>query len=333
MQVLLAWSTLLQVIVAELALDKRHPRPLRAEYVQSDGGLATISHKTATSTRTFTLHKYDADLRHEWSQDLFEQSSGEELLDLAVIEEQIWVFTQRVEGIKRMVYGYKIDLKGRVLYRQKPIFTAEPFNRTTRPELTYAPNRKYACISLALRMPADSADRIRFYLIGPDTAFGGDWILPYKEREIEIRRAIQPNHEGHLFAIGAIRSADQPYPQYFLLRYIPEARLTLSIPLETEGVYLIEPTFRLEKGGGARLAAFYSVQRRSTQVQGLVFAKVEGDGFFLSNIQQTPLPPEVLQRFLAHVPPVEVGTLLAGDGVAVEIVGVDPIPLLEGPGD
>ncbi|MCX8112328.1 MAG: hypothetical protein N3E49_03915 [Bacteroidia bacterium] len=291
------WS---QTIVAELTLDKRQPRPLRAEYVQADGGLLTLSYKSPTSIRTFTLHKYDVDLRHEWSQDLFDQTSGEELLHLAVVEHQIWAFTQLTEGQKRYIYGYKLDLQGRFLLRQKLLLTAESIARSVRVELTYAPNRKYACLSLALRVPADSSDRIRFFLIGPDTALAGDWVLPFKEREIEVRRAIQPSHEGHLFALGAVRSGESPYPQYYLLRYIPDAGVTLSVPLEVEGVYLIEPMFRIEKGGGARIAAFYSLRRGSAQVQGLVFARVESSGFFLSNVQKTPLPPEVLQRFLSE---------------------------------
>lgn len=298
---LLLWGLLWgQVVVAELTLDKRQPRPMQAEYVQVDGGLVTVSYKSPTSIRTFTLHKYDADLHHEWSQDLFEQSSGEELLHLTVIEDQIWIFTQRVEGQKRLIYGYRVDLRGRVIMRQKLLFQAEQIPRAARVELTHAPNRKYACLSLALRMPPDSADRIRFFLIGPDTAYSDDWILPFKEREIEVRRAIQPSHEGHLFALGALRREEMPYPQYLLMRYIPEAQTTLTVPLEIEGVYLIEPMFRIEKGGGARIAAFYSLRRGAAQVQGLIFARVESSGFFLSNIQKTALPPEVLQRFLSE---------------------------------
>lgn len=291
------WS---QTVVAELILDKRQPRPLYAEYAPADGSLLTISYKYVTSTRTFTLHKYDEDFQHEWSQDLFDQSSGEELLNLAVVENQVWVFTQRTDGEKRSIYGYKTDLKGNILLRQKLLFTAEPVARSVRAELTYAPNRKYACLSIALRVPSDSSDRIRFFLIGPDTAFTGDWVLPFKEREIEVRRAIQPSHEGQLFAIGTVRVPDSPFPQYYLLRYIPEEKLTLTVPLEVEGVYLIEPLLRIEKGGGARIAAFYSLKRGSSQVQGLIFARVESSGFFLSNVQKTPLPTEILQRFLSE---------------------------------
>lgn len=296
MLALLLWG---QTIIAELSLDKRQPRPLRAEYVQADGGLATISYKTPTSIRTFTLHKYDAELRHQWSQDLFEQSSGEELIDLAVVEDQIWTFTQRSEGQKRYIYGYRVDLSGKVHVRQRLLFTAEPVSRNVRPEITYSPNRKYICLSMALRMPADSTDRIRFFLLGPDTAIVDDWELPYREKDLQIRRAVQPSHEGHLFALGAVQRPGEPYPQYYLFRYIPEGRLTLSLHLELEGIYLIEPMFRIEKGGGARIAAFYSLRRGSAQVQGLLFARVES-GFYLSNIQKTALPPEVLQRFLSE---------------------------------
>lgn len=293
---LLLWG---QTITAELALDKRQPRPLRAEYVQADGGLVTVSYKTPTSIRTFALHKYDADFQHEWTQDLFDQSTGEELLHLAVVDTQIWVFTQRANGNQQGVLAYVADLEGRFYWRGKELFSFSA-GKNPRVELTYAPNRKYACLSVALHLPADSLDRIRYWLIGPDTAYGGDWRLPFREKELEIRRPIQPSHEGHLFALGTVRASDSPYPRYYLFKYIPEAELTLSVPLEIEGVYLIEPMFRIEKGGGARIAGFYSLRRDASQVQGLVFARVEGSGFFLSNIQQTPLPQEVLQRFLSE---------------------------------
>ncbi|MCX7606471.1 MAG: hypothetical protein N2170_04285 [Bacteroidia bacterium] len=289
-----------QTIVAELALDKRQPRPLRAEYVQADGGLVTVSYKSPTSIRTFALHKYDADFHHEWSEDLFEQSTGEELLHLAVIDTQVWVFTQKEEGNRRTLYGYMTDLEGRFYRRGSKLLTVEPVSRSARVELTYAPNRRYACLSVAARLPADSSDRIIFYLIGPDTNYAGEWIFPYREKDLEVRRAIQPSHEGHLFALGAVRVPDKPYPQYYLFKHIPTEQLTLSVPLEIEGVYLIEPMFRIERGGGARIAGFYSLRRGSSQVQGLVFARVEGMGFFLSGIQQLALPNDVLQRFLSE---------------------------------
>ncbi|MCS6895082.1 MAG: hypothetical protein NZZ60_02880 [Bacteroidia bacterium] len=298
---LLWWGVIwMQNVIAELTLDRKQPRPIYTEYVQADGGIVTLSHKTITSVRTFTLHKYNAELRHEWSQDIFEQTLGEEPLHLAVIENQIWTFTQRSEGQKRYIYGYLLSTEGKVLFRQKLLFTVESASRTSKIELKYAPNRKYACLSFSVRVASDSADRIRFFLVGPDTAYAGEWILPYREKELEIRRAIQPSHEGHLFALGAVKSSESPYPKYFLFRYVPEANITLSVPLEVENLYLIEPTFRIEKGGGARIAAFYSLKRGSEQVQGILFARVESSGFFLSGIQKTPLPTEVLQRFLSE---------------------------------
>ncbi|MCS7162881.1 MAG: hypothetical protein NZ958_06125 [Bacteroidia bacterium] len=296
------WLSLLwgQTVLAELTLDRRQPPPLRAEYVAADGGLVTLSYKSPTSVRLFALHKYDAELRHEWTQELFDQSTGEEFLHLAVVDTQIWAFTQRTQAQKRHIYAYMLDISGRFHLRQREILVVSAVRQAGTPELAYAPNRRYACLSLPLRLPADSADRIAFFLIGPDTAYAGEWRFPYKERELVVRRSIQPSHEGHLYALATVRPLNEPYPHYYLLRYVPYANLTLSVALEVEGIYLIEPTFRLERGGGARIAAFYSLRRNSSQVQGLVFARVEGSGFFLANVQQVPLPVEVLQRFLSE---------------------------------
>lgn len=290
-----------QTVLTELALDRRQPRPLRAEYVAADGGLVTVSYKSPTSVRTFALHKYDAEFRHEWTQELFDQSSGEELLHLAVVDTQIWVFTQRVEGSRLYLYGYTADLEGHIHRRGKKLLEVEQGNRkSSRVELTYSPNRRYVCVSMAPLLPPDSADRVLFYLIGVDTAYAGEWRFPYREKDLEIRRAIQPSHEGHLFALGSVRRPESSYPEYYLFKYLPEAQLTLSVSLEIEGIYLIEPMFRIEKGGGARIAGFYSLRRGSSQVQGLVFARVEGTGFFLSGVQQIALPREVLQRYLSE---------------------------------
>ncbi|MCS7188639.1 MAG: hypothetical protein RMJ66_02460 [Bacteroidia bacterium] len=294
---LLVWT---QTVIAELSLDRKQPRPLRAEYVQADGGLITVSYKSPTSVRTFALHKYDADFRHEWSQELFDQSLGEELLHLAVVDTQIWVFTQKIEGNKRLIYAYTTDLEGRFYRRGEKVLVVENFSRNSSIEITYSPNRRYACLSVGLRSAVDSADRILFYLIGEDTSYAGTWVFPYSERDLEVRQAIQPSHEGHLFALGSVKIANSPYPRYYLFKYIPEFNLTLSVLLEVEDIYLIEPMFRIEKGGGCRIASFYSLRKGSSQVQGLLFARVEGKGFFLSDIQQIPLPTEVLQRFLSE---------------------------------
>lgn len=289
-----------QTSLAELALERRQPRPLRAEYVEADGGLVTVSYKSPSSTRTFALHKYDADFRAEWSQELFDQSSGEELAHLAVVDTQIWVFTQRSEGNRWLVYAYVADLDGRFSRKGMKVLQIEPGARRFELKLSYAPNRQYVCLSAAVRVAADSADRIAFYLVGPDTSFAGEWVMPFRERELEVRRPIQPSHEGHLFALGAVRVEGAEFPRYYLMKYIPEAQLTLTLPLEVEGINLLEPMFRIEKGGGARIAGFYSLRRGSSQVQGLAFARVEGPGFFLSGLQQIALPTEVLQRFLSE---------------------------------
>lgn len=280
-----------QTILAELALERRQPRPLRAEYVQADGGLVTVSYKSPTSTRTFALHKYDADFRAEWSQELFDQSSGEELAHLAVVDTQIWVFTQRAEGNRWGVYAYVADLDGRFSRRGVKVLQVDPGSRRFELKLSYAPNRQYVCLSAAIRVPADSADRIAFYLVGPDTSFGGEWILPFRERELEVRRPIQPSHEGHLFALGAVRVPGSEFPQYYLMKYLPETQLTLTVPLEVEGVYLLEPMFRIEKGGGARIAGFYSLRRGSPQVQGLAFAGWKVQAFFCLGCSR-PLYPQ-----------------------------------------
>ncbi|MCS6790686.1 MAG: hypothetical protein NZ580_06875 [Bacteroidia bacterium] len=293
---LLLW---LQTIQAELVLDKKQPRPLHIEYIPIDGGIITVSYKSPSSTRLFALHKYNADLRHEWSEELFDQSTGEEFIALAVVDSQIWAFTQKVEGTRRIIYGYLANLQGRFSIRGKPLLNLESVPRTARLELTYAPNRRYACLSIPIRAPADQPDKIAYILLGGGSYIAGEWELPYREKEIEIRRPIQPGHEGHLYALGTVRTTNSPFPQYFLFKLAPEVSLTLSVLLEVEGIYLIEPTFRVERGGAVRIAAFYTQRRGAHQVQGLLFARVES-GFFLSNIRQTPLPTEVLQRFLSE---------------------------------
>lgn len=136
--------------------------------------------------------------------------------------------------------------------------------------------------------------------MGRDTAYGGVVRFPYRESELEIRRPLQPSNEGQLYALGAVRRREAPFPQYYLFRYVPGEDLILQVSLEVEGLYLIEPMFRVERDGGVRIAAFYSQRKGSPQVQGLLFARVEGAGFFLSNVQQTPLPREVLQRYLSE---------------------------------
>ncbi len=286
-----------QTISGQLILDKRQPRPLLLEHSPADDGLVFISYRSVTSTRTLTLHKYNADWVHEWSLDLYDQDDGEELTQLTVIDTLIWVFTQLVRGRQLSLLAYQVSLSGKVIARAREVLRL-PVSEEKRVELTYAPNRRWACLSMSIRRPADSLDQIGYFVVGADTAFGGIWTLPYVERDIEIRRPMQPGYDGTLYALGKVRESGSPYPTYVLFRYIPSEDLTLQVPLEVGECYLIEPTFRIERSS-IRIGGFYS-QRRGTQVQGIVFAEVKSPGFFLSITQKTPLPQDILQRYLSE---------------------------------
>lgn len=288
---------LAQTISGQLVLDKRQPRPLLLEHSPADEGLVFISYRSVTSTRTLTLHKYNADWVHEWSLDLYDQDDGEELTQLTVIDTVIWVFTQLLRGRQLSLLAYQVSLSGKVIARAREVLRL-PVSEEKRIELTYAPNRRWACLSMAIRRPADSLDQIGYFVVGADTAFGGIWTLPYAERDIEIRRPMQPGYDGTLYALGKVRESGSPYPTYVLFRYIPSEDLTLQVPLEVGECYLIEPTFRIERSS-IRIGGFYS-QRRGTQVQGIVFAEVKSPGFFLSITQKTPLPQDILQRYLSE---------------------------------
>jgi len=286
-----------QTISGQLILDRRQPKPLLLEYTAADGGLVFISYRSITSTRTLTLHKYNADWIHEWSLDLYDQDTGEELTELAVVDTIIWVFTQLERGRQVSLLAYQVSLSGKVLARAKEVLTF-PASVRNRSKLTYSPNRQWACLSFALRRPADSLDQIAYFLIGVDTAYGGIWTLPYKEQDVEIRRSLKPGYDGTLYALGKIRERHTSYPTYVLFKYIPWEDLTLQVPLEVGEIYLIEPIFRIERQS-IRIAAFYS-ERRGMQVRGLVFAEVRNPGFFLTINQKTPLPQEILQRYLSE---------------------------------
>jgi hypothetical protein len=286
-----------QTISGQLILDRRQPKPLLLEYTAADGGLVFISYRSITSTRTLTLHKYNADWIHEWSLDLYDQDKGEELTELAVVDTIIWVFTQLERGRQVSLLAYQVSLSGKVLARAKEVLTF-PASVRNRSKLTYSPNRQWACLSFALRRPADSLDQIGYFLIGVDTAYGGIWTLPYKEQDVEIRRSLKPGYDGTLYALGKIRERHTSYPTYVLFKYIPWEDLTLQVPLEVGEIYLIEPIFRIERQS-IRIAAFYS-ERRGMQVRGLVFAEVRNPGFFLTINQKTPLPQEILQRYLSE---------------------------------
>ncbi len=286
-----------QTISGQLILDKRQPRPLLLEYSPADEGLVFISYRSVTSNRTLTLHKYNSDWIHEWSLDLYDQDNGEELTQLAVMDTVIWVFTQLVRGHQLSLLAYQVGLSGKVIARAKEVLRL-PISEEKRVELTYAPNRQWACLSLSIRRSADSLDQIAYFVMGVDTAFGGIWTLPYTERNIEIRRPMQPGYDGTLYALGKVRESGSPYPTYVLFRYIPSEDLTLQVALEVGEYYVIEPTFRIERDR-IRVAGFYS-QRRGTQVQGILFAEVRSPGFFLSITQKTPLPQDILQRYLSE---------------------------------
>jgi hypothetical protein len=286
-----------QTISGQLIMGRRQPNPLLLEHTAADGGLVFISYRSITSTRGLSLHKYNANWIHEWSLDLPNQYKDEELTEFAVVDTIIWVFTHLLRKKQLTLLAYQITFGGKVIAGAREVLHL-PRADAKEVELTYSPNRQWACLSFPIRRPADSLDQIGYFVVGVDTTFGGVWTAPYTERDLEIRRPLQPGYDGTLYALGKVRERSSPYPTYVLFRYVPWQNLTLQLPLEVGEVYLIEPTFRIERQS-IRVAAFYS-ERRGMQVRGLVFADVRLPGFFLTITQKTPLTQDILQRYLSE---------------------------------
>jgi len=299
-----------QTISGQLILGRRQPKPLRLEYTAADGGMVFISYRSVNSTRGLTLHKYNADWIHEWSLDLPNQYKGEELTQLAVVDTIIWVFTHLLRKKQLRFLAYQITLGGKVIARAREVLRLPLADAEEEIKLTYSPNRQWACLSFSIRRPADSLDQIGYFVVGVDTTFGGVWTAPYAKRDLEILRPLQPGYDGTLYALGKVHQhsspyalgkvhqRSSPYPTYVLFRYVPSHNLTLQLPLEVGELDLIKPTFQIEQQR-IRIAAFYS-ERRDIDVRGVVFAEVRIPGFFLTINQKTPVPPEILQRYLSE---------------------------------
>jgi len=298
-----------QTISGQLILGRRQPKPLLLEHTAADGGMVFISYRSVTSTRGLTLHKYNADWIHEWSLDLPNQYKDEELTQLAVVDTIIWVFTRLLRKKQLTLLAYQITLGGKVIAAAREVLRL-PRADAKEVELTYSPNRQWACLSFPIRRRADSLHQIGYFVVGLDTTFGGVWTAPYAKRDLEILRPLQPGYDGTLYALGKVHQLpspyalwkvpqrSSPYPTYVLFRYVPSHDLTLQLPLEVGELYLIKPTFQIEQQR-IRIAAFYS-ERLDLDVRGLVFAEVRLPGFFLTINQKTPVPPEILQRYLSE---------------------------------
>jgi hypothetical protein len=286
-----------QTISGQVILRRRQPKPLRLEYTAADGGMVFISYRSINSTRGLTLRKYNADWIHEWSLDLPKQYKGEEFTQLAVVDTIIWVFTQLIRKKQLRFLAYQITLGGKVIARAREVLRL-PLADAEEVVLTYSPNRQWACLSFSIRRPADSLDQVGYFVVGVDTTFGGVWTAPYTERDLEILRFLRPGYDGTLYALGKVHQRSSSYPTYVLFRYVPSYNLTLQLPLEVGKLYLINPTFQIEQQRIC-IAAFYS-ERVGMGVRGLVFAEVRLPGFFLTINQKTPVPPEILQRYLSE---------------------------------
>ncbi len=250
----------------------------------------------ATPPRILALHKYSANWVAEWSLDLNDLDRGEEVAQLVVVDTIIWLFTQRIWNQQLKLFAYKVTLSGRVLARAQEVLSF-PLSSKRHIRVTYTPDRQWACLSFSVRRLTDSLVHFGYFVIGRDSAFGGIWTPPYPKRKLEILPPLQPGYDGTLYALGKVEGRDALHPTYVLFRYIPWANLTLQLPLETDEGYLKHPVFRVEKEK-IRLAGFYS-ERQGKGVRGLVFAEVRLPGFFLTVTQKTPLPQDILERYLS----------------------------------
>ena len=97
--VLLAWPAQLMAqaqqleVLTQLKLDRKEPKPLWFEYVQTDSGLVTLSYMSRRSSREIGLYKYNANFRRSWRKPIYENNRRTDIQYLAVIGDVIYVFT------------------------------------------------------------------------------------------------------------------------------------------------------------------------------------------------------------------------------------------------
>lgn len=273
-----------QDIVAKLELGSRDPKPEMYEYCPTNKGLVTLGPVSVASSRTYGLVKYDAELRREWTKEVFEQNGRRHLDLMSVVGNNIFVFVSEFfpkEKVIKTLY-YKYDMEGGVLAKDE-VLSVYPNQQEQKVDMQYelSPNKRKLLCYKDLRTRRE-AEQILYYLFDEagDLVQNGELKFKYPDEQFSVTD-LRISNDGNIFILGKYYAVSKTATvndySYIAFRYDLATNTMEEIKLDFNKKIITNLAFRLDKEENMYVAGFYS-NIGSDRINGTIYQKISNDG-------------------------------------------------------
>lgn len=257
----LLWSLILflttalsaQDIVARLDLGRRDPKPEFYEYSPTDGGLLTFGPTTASSSRSYSLIKYDSELREDWKVKVLEQNGRKSIDFMAVVGEYTLIFvseTNPKDGLIKSYY-YSYNAEGEAM-AESELLSVYPDAKEQKVGLQFvlSPNKRKLLCFKNLENRREN-EQLLYYIFDDEGDYvrNGELTLKYPDNRFSVR-SLRISNSGNLFVLGKfyvntrVREADDF--SYLVFRHDLETEEVSEFQINLDDRYITDLAFRLD---------------------------------------------------------------------------------------
>ncbi len=208
------------------------------EYVPLDGGIVVV---TMQEKKGLLVQKYDKNLKLQWEKKLYDKHDRENPASVMVVDSMVYFFTAVKKGGKRQIYLYQVGLDQRV-YKNDELLFEVIGKGVISLKIRYSPNRQWGAMfvvyprliragAFGLRSPDTIA--IPYFAVGPKGfCKKAYWRIPNTVGEVTLYEHPMIDNEGAFYLFATFLDPKTSQTDYFLMRYILSAELTLKLELE-----------------------------------------------------------------------------------------------------
>lgn len=292
-------SVFAQQITATLSLNNKEPRPLWFDYSRTDRGIVTVAPMSKQSKRNIGIYKYDENFKRQWVKQIFEQNYNSEIVNFAVIVDEIFLFVEEKTNNERFTTLYQYDIEGKKIADPMKILKLNPAQDFSPIKLKKSFHTK-RFIAYSFRRQKPNID-FRFITFDHDTEtfVEGQFDIQSDAENAEVQQVEISNQGNIIFLVkqqygkGKLPS-DNPYRLY---KYFPTEKKLAEIPIKNYTYFLTDLTMKVDKNEDIYLGGFYS-QKNSNSIIGTVYLRIDYQTHQLVMERYTPLDKAFLERYL-----------------------------------
>ncbi|MEM6346600.1 MAG: hypothetical protein AAF927_22115 [Bacteroidota bacterium] len=294
-----------QEIVARLDLGRRDPKPEFYEYSSADGGLVTFGPSSISSSRSYSLVKYGADLREDWTIKVLDQNGRKTIDFMAVVGGYTLIFvseTNPKDGLIKSYY-YSYSAEGEAL-AEKELLSVYPDAKEQKVGLQFvlSPNKKKLLCFKNLQNRREN-EQLLYYIFDDEGDYvqNGELNLKYPDNRFSVR-SLRISNRGNIFVLGKfylntrVREADDF--TYTIFRHDLETEEVNEFQINLDDRYITDLAFRLDRDENIYVAGFYS-NRSTDRIAGTVLQKISPFGELLLTSAEA-FDAEFLQYYLSR---------------------------------